>query len=261
MLSNLTLTTGLRLDALPATENYDVSPRVALVWNTTPTTTTKLLLGQAFRAPDESQLTFPPDAGYGETAASIKSEKITTGEFVLEQAFKNGWSAQTSVFRNDINGVIDAIPDTPVLVYSNLYNVYSTGVEAEVKKKFDNGVSGFVNGTWQNSDFSAGIPINSPDWIANIGVIWPIFGEKLTAGVRENYLSSRATSVPGQHTSDSYETDLTLSSHEWLRHWTVELSAKDLFNTENEVPANVGDLLSEVPSLGRTIIGRATYRF
>ena len=263
VLPHLTLTTGLRLDALPATQNYDVSPRAALVWNATPATTAKLLFGQAFRAPDESQRTFPPDSGMGFTDPTIQSEKITTYEFVLEQEFERGWSAQASVFHNDITQIVDAMP-TPTgvpVIYSNIYNVHTTGVEAEVTKRFANGVRGFVNATWQNSQFSDGNNINSPDWIANFGLIWPIYGEKLTTGFRENYIGTRDTFIPGQHTSDSYETDVTLSSHEWLHHWTLELSAKNLFDTRNEVPANPGDLLSEVPDLGRTIIGRATYRF
>jgi hypothetical protein len=64
-----------------------------------------------------------------------------------------------------------------------------------------------------------------------------------------------------QQTSDCQEMDLMLSSHEFLHHWIFELGVKDLCNTANEVPANVGNLLDDIPSLGRTITGRASFRY
>jgi iron complex outermembrane receptor protein len=257
---NLTFTAGLRFDYLSETGDENLSPRAALVWNVTPQTTAKLLYGRAFRAPNQSQRTFPADSGFGPPNSDINSEGISTYEAVLEQDFKHGLSGRVSAFHNDLHDLIGEVSAAP-LIYGNVLDIHTTGIEGELNQQFAHGVRGFINGTWQNSDFEPGPAVDSPHWIANFGIVYPILGDRLSLGVRENYISSRETFVPGQQTGNSYLTDLTLSSCEWLRHWTFNLSVKNLLDQRDLVPGNPGDLLSEMPDLGRTILFRATYRF
>jgi len=178
----------------------------------------------------------------------------------LEQDFKHGLNGRVSLFHNDLSNLIGEKSASP-LVYGNVLDIRTTGVEGELTKKFVNGVRGFVNGTWQTSDFNPGPVVNSPTWIANAGIVWPVLGDKLSLAVRENYVSSRTTFVPGEHTGDAFETDLTVASTEWLKHWSFDFSVKNLLNDHFKEPANPGDQVTAMPTLGRTVLFRTTYRF
>ena len=146
-------------------------------------------------------------------------------------------------------------------VFENLSSVRTWGVEAELTKKFANAVRCFVNGTWQQSREEASTPINSPEWIGNLGVIVPVIGDKLAVALRENYVSSRVTRVPGQQTHDDVVTDLTISSENALPNWSFLLSLQNLFDERYSVPAGPDGTLDTIPQRGRTLYFRATYKF
>jgi hypothetical protein len=187
---------------------------------------------------------------------------MATYELVLDQDFHHGLNAQLSVFRNDANHLIAATEDNQTnTVFENLSSVRTWGVEAELTKKFANAVRGFVNGTWQQSRENASTPINSPEWIGNLGVVVPVVGDKLAVALRENYVSSRATRVPGLQTQDKVVTDLTISSENALPNWSFLLSVQNLFDDRSGVPAGPDGTLDTIPQHGRTVYFRATYKF
>jgi hypothetical protein len=135
-------------------------------------------------------------------------------------------------------------------------------------KRFDNGVRGFINGSFQDSLSASLRPpnavtrlVNSPPWVANFGLVWPICGDKLSLAVRENFVSSRPTATPGQRTENAFLTDLTLTSDGWLRNWSFTFSVRNLLDDRSQVPAGWGGVADAIPQWGRTFLLRATYRF
>jgi outer membrane receptor protein involved in Fe transport len=221
-----------------------------------------LLYGEAFRAPSEYERTYPGGSGSGVDNLSLKPEQITTYEFVLDQDFHHGLNSQVSVFRNDIKDLIVGTTDNQFnTVFENLSSVQTWGVEAELTKKFANAMRGFVNGTWQQSRENSSTPINSPEWIGNFGLIVPVVGDKLSVAMRENYVSSRVTRVPGLQTQDELVTDLTISSENALPNWSFLLSLQNLFDKRYNVPSGPDGTLDTIPQRGRTLYFRATYKF
>lgn len=262
ILSNLTLTAGVRYDDYPDFGEARFSPRAALVWAATKQTTVKLLYGQAFRAPSQYERTYPVGSDMGPPNPNIDPEVITTYELVLEQDFRHGLFGRLSVFHNDVQKLIAAVSDAPdPVIFDNLFDVRTTGVEAELTKKFANGVRGFVNGTWQHSETAGGTLINSPEWIANLGVVVPIVGDKLSVAVRENFVSSRATRVPGRRTEDAFVSDLTISSENALPGWSFHFSVLNLLDERFGVPSGEDGTLDIIPQRGRMVFFRASYRF
>ena len=261
----LTLTLGGRYDAYynayAQSSQSRFTPRAALVWKATPQTTVKLLYGQAFRAPSQYEDTYPAGSGTGVANPNIKPEQITTYELVTEQDFRHGLFGRLSVFHNEVTDLIAAtVQNSTQNIFENAFSVRTTGAEAELDKRFANGVRGFVNGTWQHSDFSTGPPINSPGWIANLGVITPIVGEKLSASLRENFVSDRPTRVAGLDTKDAFITTVTLRSENALPHWTFLLSLENLFDQHSGVPSGADGTVDIIPQVGRVIWFRATYK-
>lgn len=263
ILPALSLTLGVRVDHFENDLDFDrtgISPRAAVVWNVTRRTTVKLLYGQAFRAPSEFEREFPAQDDIGPRHPNIGSEKISTYEFVLEQDFRQGLFGRLSVFHNDTENLIDVANPYP-LIFDNVHDVHTTGLEMEFTKTFACGVRGFVNGTWQNSEFHGGPEINSPAWLGNAGIIWPILGDKLSVALRQNFVSARETRIPGHATEESYPTDLTISSTDWIQNWAFNLGIQNLLDQHYKVPGALDTTLETIPQKGRTILFRATYRF
>jgi len=260
VLPTLRLTGGVRFDSYPYASESRVTPRAALVWNATQQTTVKLLYGAAFRAPSVSEIYYSNDAGYGAVNKSIHSEEITTYEMVVEQDFRHGLQGKVAVFHNEADGLI-AQPDPADYVLMNVFDVDTTGVEVELAKSFTNGVRTFANATFQDSSARGGQLINSPRWLANFGIVYPIFGDKLAVSVRESFVSSRPTRVKNQDTGESYLTDLVFTSENALPNWSFSLSFQNLFDQRNLVPTSADGTLDVIPQHGRTIYLRASYKF
>ena len=79
--------------------------------------------------------------------------------------------------------------------------------------------------------------------------------------LRENYVSSRVTRVPGQQTQDELVTDLTISSENALPNWSFFLSVQNLFDDRYSVPSGPDGTLDTIPQRGRTLYLRATHKF
>ena len=262
LLTNLCLTVGGRYDAYPCFDMDRLTPRGALVWNPVPATTVKLLYGSAFRAPSQLERFYPAGSATGPANSTLGSERITTYELVLEQDFHRGLLGRVSVFHNDTSRLIAAtVANQDQTVFQNLFNVRTTGIEAELSKKFSTGFRGFVNGTWQNSAQSSGALLNSPHWLANAGLVVPLHGDKLTLALRENYVGERAIRVTGRHTDPAWTTDLVLNSDNWVPQWSFNVGLYNLFDARPTVPSGADGTLDEIPQPGRAVIARATFHF
>jgi outer membrane receptor protein involved in Fe transport len=262
LLPQLKLTAGGRFDAYLDESVSRLTPRAALVWQAAKATTVKLLYGEAFRAPSQYQLEYPAGSGTGVANPKLKPESIATYELVLEQDFQQGLLGHLSVFHNEAKDLVTATVDNQSsTVFVNAYNVRTTGVEAELSKRFASGLRAFGNGTWQNSDFSTGPVVNSPAWIGNLGVVVPICGGKLSFAARENFISDRSGTASGVQSEDSWRTDVTLRSDNALRNWTFMLEVQNLFDQRNTVPAGSDATLNVIPQPGRLILFRTTYKF
>ena len=89
----------------------------------------------------------------------------------------------------------------------------------------------------------------------------PIIGEKLSASLRESFVSDRPTRVAGLDTDNAYITTVTLRSENALPHWTFLLSAENLFDQHYGVPSGADGTVDIIPQPGRVVWFRATYKF
>lgn len=260
ILPTLTLTGGLRYDDYPDWDVDRLSPRAAVIWAAAEKTTLKFLYGQAFRAPSQYERTYAIGADLGPSSESLDPERITTYEIVAEQTFPRAIAGRVSVFHNDIRDLIVQITEVP-LVFDNAGKVRTTGIELELSKTFAHDIRAFVNATWQDSDFSDGPGLNSPEWLGNLGLIVPVLGDKLALSLRESFVSSRPTRVPAESTSDAFSTDVTVSSENALPGWSFNLSVVNLLGDSYAVPAGPDGTVDVIPQPERTVVFRASFEF
>jgi outer membrane receptor for ferrienterochelin and colicins len=194
ILPNLTLNAGLRHD------NYGLvggstNPRLALIYQPWEKTTTKLLYGTAFRAPNNYELFY---AATGLKAnPQLRPERVRSLEAVLEQSTSPHTRLSASFYLNKIEELISLQADVRdgLLQYQNTDKLNSTGWEVEIAGKYPSGWEGRVSYVLQQSkDRVSGQSLtDSPFHLPKLNLIAPLLSRRIFAGLEAQYTSRRKT--------------------------------------------------------------------
>ncbi|MCG8311645.1 MAG: TonB-dependent receptor [Pseudomonadales bacterium] len=131
----LTLTSGLRFD------NYDdigsaTTPRVALVWKTSKTLTTKFIYGEAFRVPAFSEL-YSQSNSVALGNKDLNPELLDNLEFAIAWQPVNRLSMELNIYRYRISDYIDFVADTGASTFTaqNIGRIKGHGAEWQMRYK------------------------------------------------------------------------------------------------------------------------------
>lgn len=133
--SNLDLTAGVRYDDY-SDFGSTTNPRIALVWSTNESLTTKLLYGSAFRAPSFAELYFKNNpVSLGNT--SLKPEQIDTLELSFNFRLANDWQSSLTLFKYEARDMIEFVQDpfATTKTAQNVLDQNGKGVELELNWK------------------------------------------------------------------------------------------------------------------------------
>ena len=192
---NLRLTGGVRYDHSSVHSSGNVSPRFAVIYSATPTTTAKLLYGRAFRNPNAYESFYSyPDLQLGNP--DLGPERIRTTEAVIEHEAVPGLKLTGVVFSSTIDGLIQQVtdPETGLLQFRNQAAFDTRGFELEGERRYASGLKIRTSYTRQSVDGSAGLT-NAPRHLAKLNVSGPVWTERLTGGLEVQYTSERNTSA------------------------------------------------------------------
>jgi iron complex outermembrane receptor protein len=145
------LTTGVRYD------NYSdvgdtVNPRLALVWTSTDTLTTKLLYGEAFRAPAFFEL-YATDNPVALGNPSLAPESLRSGELGFDWRPDNRWLATLNLYHWRINDYIDFVadPGQATVTAQNAGEIRGYGAETEVRQQISERLQWLANYSYQHT--------------------------------------------------------------------------------------------------------------
>lgn len=127
------LTAGLRHDRY-SDFGDTTTPRLALVWNTTPTLTAKLMYGEAFRAPSFAELYVTNIGVLGNP--DLAPEKLRNMELAFGWRPSPDFSWDLNVFRYSIRDFIQAAPDPALggaIRNQNVGRLEGKGLETELR--------------------------------------------------------------------------------------------------------------------------------
>lgn len=259
----LTLTTGLRYDDY-SDFGRTLNPRLALVWQTRPDLTTKLLYGRAFRAPsfNEFYLTDPQVQGN----SHLRPETINTWELAFDYATTSHLQWTTNLF---YYRAVDKIsytrsPDN-VLKSENVGKWEGYGLELEAHWQVNKTVSMLANYSYQrttNMDSHDDIGhypqqaaylqadwLLRPDWHVNLSTNW-------IADRQRNDGDTRPA------VADYTTMDLTLQYRSKEKKG-IELGVgiNNLFDTDAREPFSKLTVPNDWPLAGRSLWGEVKYRF
>lgn len=265
---NWQLVGGLRYDY------YDdfgstINPRLALIWATTDTITTKLLYGHAFRAPSLNEL-YSANNPVVVGNPDLNAETIDTFEFALTNHISQQLYFGVNVFYYQIDNLITATPveGNMAAEYRNAGKRDGYGGEFETRYDVTSALALIANYAYQKAiDDKTEQPVGEapnhqvygraewrplPSWQLNAQVNW-VGEQKRVEGDKRAPL-------------DDYTTvDITVLTNGLWRGFDLSVSVKNLFDEDVRSPSPFAsptpEIFNDFPLAGRSVVGELQYSF
>ncbi|WP_294870274.1 TonB-dependent receptor [Sulfuricurvum sp. RIFCSPLOWO2_12_FULL_43_24] len=257
----LILNAGIRYDAF-STVGETINPRLALIYALQPETVLKLLYGSAFRAPNTYEMY---SSGFSTKANhALQPEEIKTYEAIIEHHPQNNLRLSASLYRNDINNLINQVidPSDGFSVFQNIGQVQTIGAEVEAEKVWSNQNRLRVSYTWQKTiDQITNQELeNSPRNLAALQYAIPLFDEALQSGIRLQYVGSRKT-LGGSRVGGYTLAHANFLTHELAKGTEFAVGVYNLFDHRYADPGRPEHQEDTITQDGRSVRVKLTYRF
>ncbi len=267
------LTGGVRFDHYSDFGNT-VNPRAALVWETTPTFTSKLLYGKAFRPPSlvEQFATNNPSA---QGNPDLEPETIETYELAFDYQATPSLRLMLNLFAYEVEDLIEMVPDPAPSATStsqNNKNQKGHGYELEADWAATDTLRLRGNFSYQRSrdkDTKA-LVAEAPGWQLFLDGYWeflPKWGldtQVIWVGDRRrNMADEQAVTNPypvRAEIDDYLLTHLSLHRKKIAGHWDASLTVRNLFDVDAREPGPT-TTQGDFPLPGRSILGQLRYAF
>ena len=264
---HVTLLGGIRGDFY-SNGRSPVSPRAAVVANPRPSTTLKLLYGEALRVPtpmeDQVSLALPG-------VARLDPERVRTAELVWEERLTPWLQSSLSGFVYDASDFIDTRVDSTwfFAYYANVGEVNTKGAELALQARLGRRIHGYgsVELAFAEDERSGERLTNSPPYLVKMGVSRHMLGVDLSAEVRHE---GERTTYLGGTTAPFTLANLTLShrahrvgrlSEAPLARAEFAVQLRNVFDASYRLPAPTGYLQEAFVQNGRTLMVTVGYRF
>jgi iron complex outermembrane receptor protein len=258
--STLALHLGVRQDWYE-TVGSATSPRLGLIYTPDRATTLKVMLGRAFRAPNEYELRY--NGPEFKASTGLDPERIETLELVAERLIGGGLRVSAAGFRNRIDGLISLYrdPADDLLTFTNFEDISSNGLELGLDLNRGRGTRGRLSYALQRSeDRATGVVLtNSPRHMAKAQTLTPL-GGTLTAGIDAQYMSGRTT-LAGARTKECVMTGVTLLAPRILGYLGLNADVYNIFDSPCGAPGSVEHLQDIIEQDGRSFRLKATFHF
>ncbi len=261
----LLLNGGVRFDRFSSFGNK-VTPRAAVVLLPGTRTAVKLLYGRAFRAPNAYERYYYNDA-LGRSG-DLQPEQIRSTELVWEQTITKQVRTAVSVFKYDVDGIIEqeSLPESLLddaliddVMYVNAGRATGKGFEAEAEARFDNGIAARISHTFvRTRDRNRNNAMfNAPQHLVKAGVQMPI--SQFVLGVDARFVGERLA-LDGAAIDSAFVPSVTLSSAADQR-LSFSVSLYNPFNTEYADPGAEEHLQRAIRQDGRVALVRVGFAF
>jgi len=243
----LKVVTGVRMDQYP-TFGRHWSPRVGLVYVPDRSQSFKLLRGTAFRAPTDSEIW-----GVYVTNFDLKPEEMTTTELVWEREIGRSSRLVTSLYRLILNGAIcEVSEDEESSQYQNVGTFKSKGLEMQLESRLPGDIRSHLGFSLLKTSDVGNASISAPKVLFLGGVSLPVLSKRFYLSPDLIFVGNRKT-LAGGNTGSMKQVDLTFKSIKPLGGLDASLRVRNVFNSNNYVPATVSYTQDRMPQPGRTI--------
>lgn len=262
------LTAGMRYDHY-SDFGDTFNPRVALVWETRPELTTKLMYGRAFRPPSFSEL-YAKNNPSTQGNPDLKPETINTYELAFDYQPLSRLRTIASVFYYEVDDLIDLIPSLGGAINQNYRSQTGKGFELEAAWQPLDILELKGNVAYQRARDTTNDSLvpNAPglQWYANAH--WSFLPEWYLDG--QYYWIGDRQRVQGDTRADIKDTDLvniTLRRKNIGKHWEAALAVRNIFNEDVREPSSFNPssgsaaIPNDYPMEGRAIWGEVSCHY
>lgn len=260
----LTSTLGLRLDRNDSTGVVS-SPRVALIWQSSPSTTLKALAGRAHRSPNAFERDL--DDGVSQVAnPNLARETIDTVELVADHRVNPHLRVRASVYQWDMQNLITLgiDPVSGFTQYQAGAPVKARGVEISADQAWQNGARLRGSLSFQNVSADGGSTggrlINSPKLLGKLNFSSPLPFFGLHLGYELQYDSQRL-SLDGTELGDYAVSNLHLTTSALAKGLELSLGIYNLLDKRYAHPGAEINWQNAFEQDGRTLRAKLVYRF
>ncbi|MBQ0752789.1 MAG: TonB-dependent receptor [Gammaproteobacteria bacterium] len=256
------LIAGLRYDSY-SDVGGTANPRLALVWSTTDTFTTKLLYGEAFRAPAFFEL-YATNNPVALGNPDLDPESLRSTELAFDWRPISDWALALNLYHWRITDYIDflADPGTGTFTAQNSGKIDGYGLEAEVRHQLSRDVNWLVNYSYQHTkDEDSGEPLGfMPTHQGYARVAWEFmprwqWAPQLTwVGERLRAAGDSRDALRGYVSAD-----MSLRKR-WKGNIDVALIARNMFNADIREPSRgptsgqqFASFENDLPQQGRSV--------
>jgi iron complex outermembrane receptor protein len=252
---DLVLTVGLRRDQY-STKGSATTPRGALVYHASPTTTLKAMAGEAFRAPNVLELRMNQPYQGLIANPDLDPERLRTYEVAWDQRF-GGVATTVSLSHNRARDLIDLVevptPDSLrhygswAFLQKNVASARSIALDAEARTALPSGVLARVGYSFLHTrdEMTGAALVNAPSH-----QMWLTAERDLPAsshvGVTLRRGSGRTT-LYGTSTLPATVVDVTVVSNAFGNGFTVQGSVKNVFDASFSTPGGFQHIQSAIP--------------
>lgn len=256
------LTAGVRYDDY-SDFGSTVNPRAALVWNINNKLSTKLMYGEAFRAPSfTEQATQNNPILLGNP--NLNPETINTGEWAIDYRPFSSFRTAANLFYYQIHNLIAAVPESNGItsVYRNDGNQQGYGAELEWDWQLNSQLNLKGNYAWQHARSNetnkrvTGVPEHHVYFAAGWQFIpnWHLQSQL-------NWIGGRTSPERDNRPLKDYQTfDLTLVGKKLFGHINVAASLRNIFDAKLREPAAV-QFPENLPLPGRSFYFETSLNF
>jgi len=259
--ATLTATLGYRVDRNNITGTKS-SPRAALIWQPTPATTLKALVGRAHRAPNvyESQY---DDVFSQVSNPSLDGERIDTLEVVADHRIGSDLALRGSVYEWTMRDIVTLgiDPVSGLTQYQSGEKVKARGLELSADKTWATGAR--LRGSVSVQDVayaSGGGLLNSPQLLGKLNLSAPLPWAGLRAGYELRYDSQRLT-LDGSKLGSFVVSNLHLSTEALAKGLELSLGIQNLFDKRYAHPGADTNWQNALEQDGRSARVAIGYRF
>lgn len=240
------------------------NPRAALVWQTRPELTSKLMYGRAFRAPSFSEMYLknnPSNLGN----PSLKPETIDTLELAFDYRPWSRLHTTFNLFHYEIKDLIDNLPDpgASTLSAQNARNQEGRGFEAAAEWQLTEDLRLVGNLAYQRSNDkdTDAVVADAPELLYYLNPQWAFLPAwSLDAQYYRVTKRHRATGDSRPEVGNYDLVHLCLQRRNFADHWDVKLKIRNLFDEDAREPGPAATP-DDYPLEGRSFWAELAFRY
>lgn len=253
VLANVSLSLAVRADH-HSHVGWNLTPRLALVYNPWESGTIKGLYGEAFRAPGTFELYYA-EPGVTRANPGLRHERIRTWEVTIEQRLSPVIMLYASWYNFTMRDLIDQVidPVDSLSQYQNLSEAQAKGFEVELLARLKNGLTVSASAALQASkDAATGQRLsNSPETVLKMHCVIP-FSESACLGMLLRYESPRQT-VYGTSSEAFWVADGNITVNRIFDLFDVSCAVRNIFNSAYAYPGGIEHVQPAIPQDRRSI--------